>query len=38
MRVALYWQLERADILACFACGAEMARERFADIPLQTKF
>lgn len=32
-----YPQLEEADILACIAYGAEMARERFVDIPLQTK-
>ena len=32
-----YPQLEEADILACLAYGAEMARERFVDIPLQTR-
>jgi uncharacterized protein (DUF433 family) len=32
-----YPQLEAADIRACIAYGAEMARERFVDIPLQTK-
>jgi uncharacterized protein (DUF433 family) len=32
-----YPQLEEADIRACIAYGAEMARERFVDIPLQTK-
>ena len=32
-----YPQLEEADILACIAYGAEMARECFADIPVQTK-
>jgi len=32
-----YPQLEEADILACIAYGAEMARERFVDIPLQTR-
>ena len=32
-----YPQLEEADIMACIAYGAEMARERFVDIPLQTK-
>jgi uncharacterized protein (DUF433 family) len=26
--------LEEADVLACIAYGAEMARERFVDIPL----
>lgn len=29
--------LEEADIMACIAYGAEMARERYVDIPLQTK-
>lgn len=32
-----YPQLESADIMACIAYGAEMARERFVDIPLQAK-
>ncbi|HEY6352500.1 MAG TPA: DUF433 domain-containing protein [Candidatus Angelobacter sp.] len=32
-----YPQLEEADIMACIAYGAEMARERFVDIPLQTR-
>ncbi len=32
-----YPQLEEADINACIAYGAEMARERFVDIPLQSK-
>ena len=27
------YQLEEADILACIAYGAEMARERFVEIP-----
>lgn len=31
-----YPQLETADILACIAYGAEMARERYIDIPLET--
>jgi uncharacterized protein (DUF433 family) len=35
--LAEYPQLEEADILACIAYGAEMARERFVDVPLQTK-
>ncbi len=26
--------LEEADILACIAYGAEMARERYVDVPL----
>lgn len=32
-----YPQLEEADIMACIAYGAEMARERFVEIPLQTR-
>lgn len=32
-----YPDLEEADIMACIAYGAEMARERFVDIPLQTR-
>jgi uncharacterized protein (DUF433 family) len=32
-----YPDLERADILACIAYGAEMSRERFVEIPLETK-
>jgi uncharacterized protein (DUF433 family) len=32
-----YPQLEEADIMACIAYGAEMSRERFVDIPLQTR-
>lgn len=32
-----YPQLQEADVLACIAYGAEMSRERFVDIPLQTK-
>ena len=28
-----YPGLEEADILACIAYGAEMARERYVDIP-----
>lgn len=31
-----YPQLEEADILACIAYGAEMSRERFVEIPLET--
>ena len=30
-----YPGLEEADILACIAYGAEMARERYVDIPLE---
>jgi uncharacterized protein (DUF433 family) len=29
-----YPQIEEADILACIAYGAEMARERYVDIPI----
>jgi uncharacterized protein (DUF433 family) len=29
-----YPGLEEADVLACIAYGAEMARERFVDIPI----
>jgi uncharacterized protein (DUF433 family) len=32
-----YPQLESVDIDACIAYGAEMARERFVDIPLEHK-
>lgn len=32
-----YPGLEEADILACIAYGAEMARERFVDIPIETR-
>ena len=28
--------LEEADVLACIAYGAEMSRERYVDIPLET--
>lgn len=28
--------LEREDVLACIAYGAEMSRERYVDIPLET--
>lgn len=31
--LAEYPYLEEADILACIAYGAEMARERYVDIP-----
>lgn len=30
-----YPDLEEADIFACLAYGAEMARERYVDIPLE---
>jgi uncharacterized protein (DUF433 family) len=30
-----YPQLTREDVLACVAYGAEMSRERFADVPLE---
>lgn len=31
-----YPGLEKEDVLACIAYGAEMARERYVDIPLET--
>jgi len=31
-----YPQLEEPDIMACIAYGAEMSRERFVDIPLES--
>ena len=31
-----YPGLEEADILACIAYGAEMARERYIEIPLES--
>ena len=31
--LAEYPQLEREDILACLAYGAEMSRERYVEIP-----
>jgi uncharacterized protein (DUF433 family) len=31
-----YPGITREDVLACIAYGAEMARERFVDIPLET--
>lgn len=30
-----YPDLEEADVLACIAYGAEMARERYVEIPLE---
>ncbi len=30
------YDLEREDVLACIAYGAEMSRERYVDIPLET--
>jgi uncharacterized protein (DUF433 family) len=32
-----YPGLEEADILACIAYGAEMARERYVEIPFEAK-
>jgi uncharacterized protein (DUF433 family) len=32
-----YPQLEELDIMACIAYGAEMSRERFVDIPLESR-
>jgi uncharacterized protein (DUF433 family) len=29
--------LEEADVLACIAYGAEMARERVVEVPLEQK-
>ncbi|MBI4318768.1 MAG: DUF433 domain-containing protein [Chloroflexi bacterium] len=31
-----YPGLDEKDVLACIAYGAEMARERYVDIPLET--
>lgn len=31
-----YPGLEEADVLACIAYGAEMSRERYLEIPLET--
>ena len=31
-----YPGLEEADVLACIAYGAEMSRERYIEIPLET--
>ena len=31
-----YPQLQVEDILACIAYGAEMSRERFVDIPIES--
>jgi uncharacterized protein (DUF433 family) len=35
--LAEYPGLEEADILACIAYGAEMSRERFVEIPVETQ-
>lgn len=35
--LAEYPGLEEADIRACIAYGAEMSRERFVEIPVETK-
>jgi uncharacterized protein (DUF433 family) len=32
-----YPQLEEADIMACLAYGAEMARERFVEVSIEAK-
>jgi uncharacterized protein (DUF433 family) len=32
-----YPALEKADILACIAYGAEMARERVVEIPMESR-
>ena len=31
-----YPGIEDADVLACIAYGAEMSRERYVDVPLET--
>ncbi len=31
------YDLDEQDILACIACGAEMARERYIDVPLKAE-
>lgn len=31
-----YPGIEKADVLACIAYGAEMSRERYVEIPLET--
>jgi uncharacterized protein (DUF433 family) len=31
------YELERDDVLACIAYGAEMSRERYVDIPLEVE-
>ncbi len=31
-----YPQLTQDDVLACLAYGAEMARERFVDVPVES--
>ncbi len=33
--LSMYPGIEEADVLACIAYGAEMAREHFVDIPLE---
>jgi uncharacterized protein (DUF433 family) len=30
------YDLQREDVLACIAYGAEMSRERYIDIPVET--
>jgi uncharacterized protein (DUF433 family) len=35
--LADYPQLQTEDILACIAYGAEMSRERFVDIQIESK-
>ncbi|MGH7987287.1 MAG: DUF433 domain-containing protein [Candidatus Binataceae bacterium] len=32
-----YPEIEEADVMACIAYGAEMARERFVEIPIEAK-
>ena len=35
-RIMGEYELEREDVLACIAYGAEMSRERYIDIPVET--
>jgi uncharacterized protein (DUF433 family) len=35
-RIMEEYELEREDVLACIAYGAEMSRERYIDIPVET--
>ena len=34
-RIMEEYDLEREDVLACIAYGAEMSRERYVDIPVE---
>jgi uncharacterized protein (DUF433 family) len=35
-RIMEEYEIEREDVLACIAYGAEMSRERYIDIPVET--